>query len=214
MRFCPPVARFDIDGPGLYAYLNEFYDLISAPPIAEWTQNTMPRMPLVGVGWISGPRPRRPSPHERETMKLYSEAVRAGDADAIARLDLGNTYKDERAAMWASFERRIFRRELDEIAQANQFNDLVCVRHADPEIWRSRGAERLVRRGDALWHKMGAWPWAVLGDVAELPFNWPWWDDDAVWTALESWLDEAWGATRVAQETLASALASQPASSS
>lgn len=55
---------------------------------------------------------------------------------------------------------------------------------------RSRHAERLIRRGDALWLALGAWPWAACAEPAAdwaPPLTWEWWTDPRAAGALATW---------------------------
>lgn len=55
--------------------------------------------------------------------------------------------------------------------------------------YRSRTVERMVARGDALWGRAGAWPWAVFIDetgVGTMPSEW--WKHEQAATALEDYL--------------------------
>ena len=54
---------------------------------------------------------------------------------------------------------------------------------ADSRPFRDLAA--IVRRGDACWAQLGAWPWAAFPD-APLPATW--WTTDTAWSSLRALL--------------------------
>jgi len=101
--------------------------------------------------------------------------------------------------MWASFDVRIVRRDYAWVHRTFEFDEKPEVKSHASDICRYRGAERLVRKGDVLWARLGAWPYGVALEASEpLPLEWAWWRDEDVWWLLDRWRREGEAASHAA----------------